>query len=324
MPAGRAHASPPPGTCPPQRAQALRRGQPGAAVVPDAGVDARGRHPDRGRASRRLLRRPRRAWCSTPAGGSTWPRSRASPRGAIGAATRGSTSGARPCAPASTRRASSPPTWPAGWRSVRRPRRSCVMIDAVGNPQSCCCSAAPPRSGSRSSRRSPSDRPLRVVLAGPARPRRLDAARARLEEAGCAVETIDFDALDDRHATPTWSRKAVRGRRHRRRAGRLRVLGDNEQAWTDVGDRRRAGAGQLHRRRCSVGVALGERLRRAGPRRRSWRCPRRRASGPGARTSSTAPRKAGLDAFYTGLGRGAAPAWACASWWCGRGSCTPR
>ena len=48
-------------------------GQPGAAVVPDAGLDARARHPGRDRRPGRLLDELDRP-SSTPAAASTWPR----------------------------------------------------------------------------------------------------------------------------------------------------------------------------------------------------------------------------------------------------------
>jgi decaprenylphospho-beta-D-erythro-pentofuranosid-2-ulose 2-reductase len=136
-----------------------------------------------------------------------------------------------------------------------------------------------------------------VVLA--ARPsERLDAARARLEALGCAVETIPFDARAlDTHADVV--RKAFTGGDIDVAVVAFGLLGDNEQAWTDV-DTAVELAQVNYTAAVSVGVALAERLR---------------AQGHGALVafSSVAgerPRrsnfvygstKAGLDAFYSGL-----------------------
>ena len=61
-----------------ERAQAVRRGEPGAAVVPAAGLDDHGRLPDRAGPAP-LLRRARRAGARGRRAGSTWRRSRAPP-----------------------------------------------------------------------------------------------------------------------------------------------------------------------------------------------------------------------------------------------------
>ena len=58
----------------PGRAQALRGGQSGAAVVPAVGLDARPRPAGGCRRAGAAAGRPRRAWSWPPAAGSTWPR----------------------------------------------------------------------------------------------------------------------------------------------------------------------------------------------------------------------------------------------------------
>jgi decaprenylphospho-beta-D-erythro-pentofuranosid-2-ulose 2-reductase len=171
------------------------------------------------------------------------------------------------------------------------------VIDAVGNPQSILLLGGTSEIGLAVVEAFASDRPLRVVLA--ARPsERLDAAKARVERLGCAVETVDFDARAvDTHAEVV--RKAFTGGDLDVAVVAFGLLGDNEQAWTDV-----AAAVELatvnYTAAVSVGVALAERMRDQG-------------HGAIVALSSVAgerPRrsnfvygstKAGLDAFYTGL-----------------------
>jgi decaprenylphospho-beta-D-erythro-pentofuranosid-2-ulose 2-reductase len=137
---------------------------------------------------------------------------------------------------------------------------------------------------------------LTVTLA--ARPgQRRDAAVGRLEAAGCAVDPLDFDAADvDTHEDLL-------------RSVRLDIdiavvafglLGDPEQAWTDVAAARDL-AVVNYLGAVTTGVALGGRIRQQG-------------HGVVVALSSVAgerPRrsnfvygstKAGMDAFYTGLG----------------------
>ncbi|MET0767973.1 MAG: decaprenylphospho-beta-D-erythro-pentofuranosid-2-ulose 2-reductase [Aeromicrobium sp.] len=137
---------------------------------------------------------------------------------------------------------------------------------------------------------------LSVTLA--ARPgSRRDAAVARLETAGCVVTALDFDASQvDTH-------EAVVGRVN----GDIDIavvafglLGDPEEAWTDVSVARDL-AMVNYVGAVTTGVALGARIRQQG-------------HGVVVALSSVAgerPRrsnfvygstKAGMDAFYTGLG----------------------
>jgi decaprenylphospho-beta-D-erythro-pentofuranosid-2-ulose 2-reductase len=171
------------------------------------------------------------------------------------------------------------------------------MIDAVGNPQSVLLMGGTSEIGLAVVEAFANDRPLRVVLA--ARPsERLDAARARLEAKGCAVETVPFDAETlDTHADVV--RKAFTGGDIDVAIVAFGLLGDNEQAWTDVSH-----AVQLaqvnYTAAVSVGVALAERMREQG---HGALVAFSSVAGERARRSNFVygSTKAGLDAFYTGL-----------------------
>jgi decaprenylphospho-beta-D-erythro-pentofuranosid-2-ulose 2-reductase len=171
------------------------------------------------------------------------------------------------------------------------------MIDAVGNPQSVLLMGGTSEIGLAVVEAFAGDRPLRVVLA--ARPsERLDAARARLEARGCAVETVAFDATAlDTHADVV--RKAFTGGDIDVALVAFGLLGDNEQAWTDV-----ATAVQLaqvnYTAAVSVGVALAERMREQG---HGSLVAFSSVAGERARRSNFVygSTKAGVDAFYTGL-----------------------
>jgi decaprenylphospho-beta-D-erythro-pentofuranosid-2-ulose 2-reductase len=171
------------------------------------------------------------------------------------------------------------------------------MIDAVGNPQSVLLLGGTSEIGLAIVEAFATDRPMRVVLA--ARPsERLDAAKARVEKLGCAVETIDFDARAvDTH--PDVIRKAFASGDVDVAVVAFGLLGDAEKAWTDV-DAAVELATVNYTAAVSVGVALAERMRE-------------QSHGAIVALSSVAgerPRrsnfvygstKAGLDAFYTGL-----------------------
>jgi decaprenylphospho-beta-D-erythro-pentofuranosid-2-ulose 2-reductase len=171
------------------------------------------------------------------------------------------------------------------------------MIDAVGNPQSILLLGGTSEIGLAVVEAFANDRPLRVVLA--ARPSgRLDAARARLAARGCAVETVEFDAAAlDTHADVV--RKAFTGGDIDVAIVAFGLLGDNEQAWTDV-----SAAVQLaqvnYTAAVSVGVALAERMREQG---HGSLVVFSSVAGERARRSNFVygSTKAGLDAFYTGL-----------------------
>jgi decaprenylphospho-beta-D-erythro-pentofuranosid-2-ulose 2-reductase len=171
------------------------------------------------------------------------------------------------------------------------------VIDAVGNPQSILLLGGTSEIGLAVVEAFATDRPLRVVLA--ARPsERLDAARARLEARGCAVELLPFDAEAlDTHIDVV--RKAFTGGDIDVAVVAFGLLGDNEQAWTDVSH-----AVQLaqvnYTAAVSVGVALAERMREQG---HGSIVAFSSVAAERARRSNFVygSTKAGLDAFYSGL-----------------------
>lgn len=171
------------------------------------------------------------------------------------------------------------------------------MIDAVGNPQSLLLLGGTSEIGLAVVEAFASDRPLRVVLA--ARPSdRLDAARERLKKLGCAVETLPFDALALESHTDV-VRTAFAGGDIDVTVVAFGLLGDNEQAWTDV-----EVAVELaqvnYTAAVSVGVALAEQLREQG---HGALVAFSSVAGERARRSNFVygSTKAGLDAFYSGL-----------------------
>ena len=171
------------------------------------------------------------------------------------------------------------------------------MIDAVGNPQSILLLGGTSEIGLAVVEAFAGDRPLRVVLA--ARPSdRLDAARARLEARGCAVELLPFDAESlDTHADVV--RKAFTGGDIDVAVVAFGLLGDNEQAWTDVSYAARL-AQVNYTAAVTVGVALAERMREQG---HGSIVAFSSVAGERARRSNFVygSTKAGLDAFYSGL-----------------------
>jgi len=171
------------------------------------------------------------------------------------------------------------------------------MIDAVGNPQAVLLMGGTSDIGLAVVEAFASDRPMRVVLA--ARPSsRLAAAQARLAGLGCAVETVEFDARAlDTHADVV--RKAFVGGDIDVAIVAFGLLGDAEQAWTDV-----AAAVELaqvnYTAAVSVGVALAEHLRAQG---HGALVAFSSVAGERVRRSNFVygSTKAGMDAFYTGL-----------------------
>lgn len=177
------------------------------------------------------------------------------------------------------------------------------MIDAVGNPQSILLLGGTSDIGVAIAEAFAGDRPLRVVLA--ARPSdRLDAARVRLEKLGCAVETIPFEARDfETH--PDVIRKAFAGGDIDVAIVAFGLLGDNEQNWTDV-TRAVELAEVNYTAAVSVGVLLAERMREQG---HGVIVALSSVAGERARRSNFVygSTKAGMDAFYTGLGEALRP-----------------
>jgi decaprenylphospho-beta-D-erythro-pentofuranosid-2-ulose 2-reductase len=171
------------------------------------------------------------------------------------------------------------------------------VIDAVGNPQSLLLLGGTSEIGLAVAERYARQRPLRVTLA--ARPSgRLDAAAARLRDAGATVTTLPFDARQpDTHAEVI--EKAFADGDVDVTVVAFGVLGDQEQAWTDVAAAREA-VEVNYLAAVTVGVPLAERLRRQG---HGAVVALSSVSGERARRSNFVygSTKAGFDTFYTGL-----------------------
>jgi decaprenylphospho-beta-D-erythro-pentofuranosid-2-ulose 2-reductase len=144
---------------------------------------------------------------------------------------------------------------------------------------------------------------LRVVLA--ARPSaRRDAAVAELEALGCRARAVDFEAGDtDGHARVVAD--AARDGDIDVSVVAYGVLGDNEQAWTDVD-----AAVELARTNylapVATGVALAAQVRRQG---HGVIVALSSVAGERPRRSNFVygSTKAGFDAFYVGLGEALRP-----------------
>jgi len=171
------------------------------------------------------------------------------------------------------------------------------VIDAVGNPQSLLLLGGTSEIALATAAAYAEQRPLRVVLA--ARPSsRREAARTSLQDNGCTVDVVDFDARDTASHPATIAQCFASGDVDVSLVA-FGLLGDQEQAWTDV-DAAVALAETNYVGAVSVGVLLSERLQAQG-------------HGSIVALSTVAaerPRranfvygstKAGLDAFYTGL-----------------------
>ena len=178
------------------------------------------------------------------------------------------------------------------------------MIDALGLPQSLLLLGGTSDIGLAIAAAYAQRRRLRVVLA--ARPSAgRDTAATQLRERGCTVEQLDFDALLPHTHADVVARAAI--------AGDVDIavlafglLGDQERVWTDVGAAVEL-ASVNYVGAVSCGVALGGRLRRQGHgvivALSSVAAERPRRSNFGYGSS-----KAGMDAFYTGLGEALRPA----------------
>lgn len=171
------------------------------------------------------------------------------------------------------------------------------MIDAVGNPQSILLLGGTSEIGLAVVEAFAGDRPMRVVLAA-RHSERLDRAKVRLEKLGCAVELVEFDARAlDTHADVV--RKAFAGGDIDVALVAFGVLGDPEQAWTDV-DAAIEVAQVNYTAAVAVGVALAERFRAQG---HGALVAFSSVAGERARRSNFVygSSKAGMDAFYSGL-----------------------
>jgi decaprenylphospho-beta-D-erythro-pentofuranosid-2-ulose 2-reductase len=172
------------------------------------------------------------------------------------------------------------------------------VLDALGTPQRLLLLGGTSDIALAVARAYAAARPPEVVVAARQGPRRAAAADS-LREAGCDVEELDFDAQAPETHAGVVERAAVGGDIDVAVVA-FGVLGDPEQAWTDV-DAALELARVNYVGAVSVGVALAAAVRRQG-------------HGVVVALSSVAgerPRrsnfvygstKAGFDAFYTGLG----------------------
>jgi decaprenylphospho-beta-D-erythro-pentofuranosid-2-ulose 2-reductase len=177
------------------------------------------------------------------------------------------------------------------------------MIDAVGNPQSVLLLGGTSEIGLAIVRRLAGGRPIRVVLAGRASGR-LDEAVAELEQAGCAVQTLDFSATDTgTHAEVV--AKAFAGGDLDVAVVAFGVLGDAEAAWQDV-DTAVQLATVNYTAAVSVGVALAGQFRTQG---HGAIVALSSVAGERVRRSNFVygSSKAGMDGFYLGLGEALRP-----------------
>jgi decaprenylphospho-beta-D-erythro-pentofuranosid-2-ulose 2-reductase len=182
-------------------------------------------------------------------------------------------------------------------------RKGIPLIDALGNIQSLLVLGGTSEIGLAVARKYAKARPLRVVLAG--RPsERLDAAETELRDLGCTVEQIAFDAR-----APHTHREAIRAAFDQIDVDvavvAFGILGDAEKAWTDVGhavelaEINYVGA-------VSAGVVVGEAMKDQG---HGVIVTLSSVAGERPRRSNFVygSTKAGMDAFYTGLGEALRP-----------------
>ena len=171
------------------------------------------------------------------------------------------------------------------------------MIDAVGNPQSILLLGGTSDIGLACVERFADDRPMRVVLAGRPSPR-LDEAKIRLEKCGCTVRTLDFDARDTASHAGVIAEAFADGDIDVTISA-FGLLGDPEQAWTDV-DLAVQLAEVNYVAAVSTGVALAEHLKTQG---HGSLTVLSSVAGERVRRSNFVygSTKAGMDAFYTGL-----------------------
>ena len=172
------------------------------------------------------------------------------------------------------------------------------MINALGVPQSLLLLGGTSDIALAVAREYAELGPLRVVLA--ARPSaRRDEAAAELGHRGCTVDVLDFDATDHQNHAGVVTAAADAADIDVAVVA-FGILGDAEQAWTDV-DAAVMLAQVNYVAAVSCGVALGALARRQG---HGVVVALSSVAGERARRSNFVygSTKAGLDAFYTGLG----------------------
>jgi decaprenylphospho-beta-D-erythro-pentofuranosid-2-ulose 2-reductase len=172
------------------------------------------------------------------------------------------------------------------------------VIDALGTPQTLLLLGGTSDIALALARTYAQRGPLRVVLG--ARPSaRRDAAVAELEALGCSVEALDLDARAP-HTHAGVVAAAAAGGDLDVSVVAYGVLGDNEQAWTDV-DAAVELAEVNYVGPVATGVALAAQVRKQG---HGVVVALSSVAGERARRSNFVygSTKAGFDAFYTGLG----------------------
>jgi decaprenylphospho-beta-D-erythro-pentofuranosid-2-ulose 2-reductase len=172
------------------------------------------------------------------------------------------------------------------------------VLDALGSPGRLLLLGGTSDIALATAERFAAQRPLHVVLA--ARPSaRRDAAVTRLEQAGCTVQPLDFDARDPRTHADVVGEAAAGGDIDVALVA-FGVLGDPERAWTD-GEAALELAETNYVGAVTCGVALAEQVRRQG---HGVLVALSSVAGERPRRSNFVygSTKAGLDAFYTGLG----------------------
>ena len=177
------------------------------------------------------------------------------------------------------------------------------MIDAVGTIQSLLILGGTSDIGLAIARRYATAKPLRVVLAG--RPsERLDAAGQELRDLGCTVEQIEFDATAPRTHEDVIKTAFGNGDIDVAVVA-FGILGDAERAWTDV-DHAVEMAEINYVGAVSAGVALGQAMQAQG---HGVIVTLSSVAGERPRRSNFVygSTKAGMDAFYTGLGEALRP-----------------
>jgi decaprenylphospho-beta-D-erythro-pentofuranosid-2-ulose 2-reductase len=177
------------------------------------------------------------------------------------------------------------------------------VIDALGNPQSLLLLGGTSDIALALAQAYAARAPLRVVLA--ARPSvRRDTAADALRGLGCTVEALDFDAREPRTHADVIAAAAVGGDLDVSLVA-YGVLGDNEQAWTDV-DAAMELAEVNFVGPVATGVALAQQIKAQG---HGVVVALSSVAGERARRSNFVygSTKAGFDAFYTGLGEALRP-----------------
>lgn len=172
------------------------------------------------------------------------------------------------------------------------------MIDALGNPQTVLLLGGTSDIGLAIVERYLASRPVRVVLAGRPSPR-LDEAAARLTAKGATVETVEFDAAQTAGHQELISKIAAGGDID------LAVVAFGLLGEQAVAERDPAAAVELatvnYVGAVSVGVALATVMRAAG---HGVIVALSSVAGERARRANFVygSTKAGMDAFYSGLG----------------------